>query len=115
MDHSSAHLIEVSNVANETETIESSFTHQVKVNSLGKSEHSMHNKEQHLQAEYYKKLGEVIRNYDEILIFGPTDAKKELFNHLKEDPLFADKKISVKQTDRMTDNQQHAYVRQHFS
>ena len=115
MDHSSAHLMEYSVEAKDSQTIESSFTHEVKVTSLGKSEHTMHNKEQHLQAEYYKKLGEVIKNYDEIIIFGPTDAKKELFNHLKEDHLFADKKINVKQTDKMTDNQQHAFVRQHFS
>jgi stalled ribosome rescue protein Dom34 len=115
MDHSSAHLMEYSVEAKESQTIESSFTHEAKVKSLGKSEHTMHNKEQHLQNEFYKKLGEIIRNYDEIILFGPTDAKKELFNHLKADHLFAEKKINVKQTDKMTDNQQHAYVRQHFS
>ena len=115
MDHSSAHLMEYSVEGKESTTIESSFTHDVKVKSLRKSEHTMHNKEQHLQNEFYKKLGEIIRNYDEIILFGPTDAKKELFNHLKADHLFAEKKINVKQTDKMTDNQQHAYVRQHFS
>ena len=115
MDHSSAHLMEYTTEAKESQTIDSSFTHNVKVKSLGKSEHTMHNKEQHLQAEYYKKLGEVIKNYDEVILFGPTNAKTELFNHLREDHLFADKKIDVKQTDKMTDNQQQAYVRNHFS
>ena len=39
----------------------------------------MHNKEQHEQSDYYKKLGETIKNYTEVLLFGPTDAKVELF------------------------------------
>jgi hypothetical protein len=115
MDHSSAHMMEFSTESHESATLQSSFTHQERVKTLGRSEHSMHNKEQHQQAEYYKKLGEVIKNYDDIILFGPTDAKTELFNLLKADHLFADKNIKVKQTDKMTDNQRHAYVNQHFS
>ena len=115
MDHASAHLMEFTTDPIETKTIESKFTHQVKENSLGKSENLMHNKEQHQQAEYYKRLGEVIRNYKEIILFGPTDAKVELFNILKADHHFAKIKIDVVQTDKMTENQQHAFVREHFS
>lgn len=114
-DHSSAHLIEFTTDTIETKIIESKFTHQEKENSLGKSENLMHNKEQHQQSEYYKKLGETIRNYEEVLLFGPTDAKVELFNVLKADHRFAKIKIEIKQTDKMTENQQHAFVREHFS
>lgn len=115
MDHSSAHLMEFTTNPIETKTIESKFTHEEKEHSLGKSEILMHNKEQHQQSEYYKKLGETIRNYEEVILFGPTDAKVELFNILRADHRFEKIKIEIKQTDKMTENQQHAFVREHFS
>ena len=75
----------------------------------------MHNKEQHEQSEYYKSIGEIIKNYDDVIIFGPTDAKTELFNLLKADHRFAKIKIEIKQADKMTENQQHAFVKEYFS
>jgi hypothetical protein len=115
MDHSNAHLIEFTTDPMATNTVSSQFTHEEKEQSLGKSENLMHNKEQHRQSEYYKKLGEVIRNYEEVMLFGPTDAKVELFNILKSDHNLAKIKIEVKQADKMTENQEHAFVREHFS
>jgi hypothetical protein len=115
MDHSSAHLTEFKTDPTETKTIESKFTHEEKEQSITKSEILMHNKEQHQQSEYYKKLGAAILNYEEVILFGPTDAKVELFNLLKADHLFAKIKIEIKQTDKMTENQQHSFVREHFS
>ena len=115
MDHSSAHLTEFTTQAVEIRIIESDFTHEEKEHSLGKSENLMHNKEQHQQAEYYKKLGEAIRNYDQVILFGPTDAKAELFNILKADHLFEKIKIEVKSAEKMTINQKLSFVREYFS
>lgn len=115
MDHLNANLMEFTPDPIETKTIKSEFTYQEKGLSLSKSENLMHNKEQHQQSEYYKKLADVIRNYEEVILFGPTDAKVELFNVLKADQRFAKTKIDIKQTDKMTENQQHAFVREHFS
>jgi hypothetical protein len=115
MDHQNAHLMEFTEEPIETKTIESKFTHEAKEHALGNSENLMHNKEQHEQADFYRELGEVIRNYDEVVLFGPTDAKVELLNTLKEDHRFANIKIRVKQTDKMTEHQQHAFVREYFS
>ena len=115
MDHSCAHLMEFANEPIETKNIESKFTHQEKVDSLEKSESLMHHKEQHQQLEYYKKLGNSIRNYDEVILFGPTDAKVELFNILKADHNFAKIKIESRQADKMTENQEHAFVREYFT
>jgi hypothetical protein len=115
MDHSSAHLIEFSKDTMETKTIESEFTHDAKEESLEKSEHSMHNKDQHQQSEFYKKLGGEIKYYEEVLLFGPTDAKTELYNVLIADHHFEKIKIETKTADKMTDHQQHAMVREHFS
>ena len=115
MDHSTAHLMEFISDPIQTNIIQSNFTHQEKDHSPGKSEHVMHNKEQHKQSEYYKKLGEAIINYNEVILFGPTDAKAELHNILKADHRFAKVNIEIKQADKMTENQQLAFVREHFS
>jgi len=115
MDHSNANLMEFTSETIKTKTLSSDFTHQDKENSLERSESHMHNKEQHQHAEYYKKLSEVIRGYKQVILFGPTDAKTELYNLLKANHLFEDIKIEVLQADKMTDNQQHAFVRKHFS
>jgi len=118
MDHSHANLIEYKTEKIEEieeKVITSNFTHQEKEKSLSKSESLMHNKEQQRQAEFYKKLGEVVKNYTDVILFGPTDAKVELFNNLRADHNFAKIKIEVMQKDKMTENQQHAFVREYFS
>ena len=65
----------------------------------------MHNKEQQLQAEFYKKLEEIILNYDDVLLFGATNAKTELFNKIQKDHRFANIKIVVKEADKMSNTQ----------
>jgi hypothetical protein len=115
MDHASANLIEFTSDPIQTNMLESRFTHQVKEQALHKGENRMHNKEQQGQADYYKRLGAVIKNYREVLLFGPTDAKVELLNILLADHHFAKIKIEVRQADKMTENQQHAFVKNYFS
>src|ERR1700712_3916865 len=115
MDHSIAHLMEFTNETNDIKNIQLEFTHQEKENSLNRSENLMHNKEQQQQADYYKKLGETIKDYNEVILFGPTDAKVELFNYLILDRHFENIKIEVESTDKMTENQEHAFVKDYFS
>ena len=114
MDHSVAHLLELTTDAVVTSTIESDFTHRDKEHSLSKSEQLMHNKEQHQMSAYFQKLGDAIRDYHEVLLFGPTTAKTELLNVLRADHRFEKIKIDVKDADRMTQNQLHAFVKEHF-
>ena len=115
MDHSDAHLMVFNTDIIELNSIESTFTHQEKEDTLPKSEHTMHNKEQHQQSAYYKELSEMIKDYDEVILFGPTNAKAELLNILADDHHFDNIKIEVKQTDKLTENQQHAFVKDYFS
>jgi len=115
MDHQDAHLMEFTTDPIETTTIESKFTHEEKEQTLHRSENLMHNKERHEEAGYYKALGEIIRNYNDVILFGPTDAKVELLNLLRKDNRFADIIFEIKQADKMTENQQHAFVREYFS
>ncbi len=115
MDHSSAHIMEYSLATMGTKTISSKFTNQEKRHSAYKGENLMHNKEQQLQNGYYLQLGDVIRSYDTVLLFGPAEAKTELFNLLRADHRFEGVKIAVQAADKMTENQQHAYVKSYFS
>lgn len=115
MDHASAHLIEFATANNETKTIVSDFTHDEKLQSLSKSENLMHHKEQHQQAQYYKKIGEKIRNYNHVLLFGPTNAKSELMNLLKSDHNFEKIHITLKDSDKLSETQQHIFVKDYFS
>jgi stalled ribosome rescue protein Dom34 len=115
LDHSNAHLTEFTSEPMKTIKISSTFTQDQKSESLSKSENVMHNKEQHLQSDFYKKIGDEIKNYDRVILFGPTNAKAELVNKLKEDHHFSKISIEVKQMDKMTENQEHAFVREYFS
>lgn len=114
MDHATAHLIQPDNTEKEHETIYSAFTQQTKDESNRKGESHLHTKEQHLQTDYFKKISNAIVNYDEILLFGPTDAKIELLHVLQKDHRFANCKLAFKQSDKLTPNQQTAFVREHF-
>jgi hypothetical protein len=115
MDHTTAHLMEFTADPIHTTTLHSPFTHAAKELSLGKSEFGMHDKEKHQQAEHFRLLGDVIRNYEEVLLFGPTNAKVELLHVLRADHRFAKIRIETKQADKMTEPQQHALVKEYFS
>ena len=69
----------------------------------------------HLQAAYYKELSEIIRNYDHVLLFGPTDTKNELHNILKANHLFEENQMEMMNTDKMTDHEMEDYVLEYFS
>ena len=114
MDHSNAHLIEFDSEIKETKNITSDFTFQDREETLQRSESEMHNKEQHKQATFYKNLAKIIKNFDEVILFGPTDAKVELYNDLKENHQFDKIKIEVKNTDKMSDQEQRLFVDDYF-
>jgi hypothetical protein len=114
MDHSIAHIITFTNNWKELKTIESNFSHQDKLDSLVKSESLMHNKEQQLETEFYKKLETIILDYNTVLLFGATNAKKELFNKIQKDHRFANIKIEVKEADKMNEMEQINFVSDYF-
>ncbi|AMR30029.1 hypothetical protein A0256_00660 [Mucilaginibacter sp. PAMC 26640] len=115
MDHQNAHLMEFTADPIGTQTIENHFNHEVKEAVMHKGEGTMHQKEQHETIAYYKELGEIIRDYDHVIFFGPTEAKTELLNYLRKDHRFASIQIATEPADKMTINQQHAFVKAYFS
>lgn len=57
----------------------------------------------------------MIKNYNKVILFGPTDAKTELLNTLKGDHHFSKIEREAKQADKMTENQQYTFVKEYFS
>lgn len=95
MDHSNAHLVE--------------FT------SVPMTMNILHNRGQQQLSEFYKKISDVIKNYQNVLLFGPADAKTELLTMLRADHQFEKIKLETKESNKMTQNAQHEFVREHFS
>jgi hypothetical protein len=114
MDHASAHLMEFTPDPISTKTIASNFTPAVREAIMRKGEDHMHSKEQALQSDYYHQLGDVIKEYSDLVIFGPTNAKVELYNSLLEDKQLKHITIKMQSAEKMTEKQQHAYVKNYF-
>jgi len=114
MDHTNAYLIKFSDKEKLSSTITLDFDKQDKDETLQRSESEMHNKQQQRQKSYYKKIAAVIRHFNEVLLFGPTEAKIELFNLLRQDRLFDNIKMEVINTDKMSENQQYEFIKDHF-
>jgi hypothetical protein len=66
-------------------------------------------------AGYYKELCEIIKNFEEVLLFGPANAKFELRNILAADQHFNHIKIELKTSDKLTDIKQYDFVKEYFS
>jgi stalled ribosome rescue protein Dom34 len=69
--------------------------------------------ENDLQA-YYKSLAEKLEGYDEILLFGPGEAKKQFKNVAEQLHVFQNKVLHVETSDKLTSNQLLEFVREYF-
>jgi hypothetical protein len=97
------------NVVSEWNDKQSHHTHPSKIDLFNSPE------KKHLQAAYFHELSEIIRNYDHVVLFGPTDAKNELHNILKSNHLFQNIQIELVDTDKMNESDMEDYVLQYFS
>ncbi len=113
LDHTIAHIIVLNNNSITSNTIES-LSLQGEKQNFGKDESLKHNTEQDQLSDYFNRLSAVIKDYQEVLLFGPTNAKTELFNLLKQDSHFNSVKIEIETSDNLTENQMHAFVKEHF-
>jgi hypothetical protein len=114
MDHSIAHILRFPSDNEETNFDASTHINLEKDQNHGSSEHVMNNRESHSQSAFYKELVDIIRNFDEVVLFGPTDAKFELFNIVRASHQFEHIKMDVITSDKMTENQLHVFVNNHF-
>ena len=67
------------------------------------------------QLDYFKEISEVVINYQEVLLFGPTDAKSELLDHMKKDRHFKNIIFQLVDTNKMKEDKIHDFVIQHFN
>ena len=114
MDHSVANVMELTKDTIVTSTIESQSVLMEGAEYLRKDEGLLHNIEHYQRSDYFKRLSSVMRDYDEVILFGPTDAKSELFNLVKDNHLFEKIKIEIQTADKMTENQQQAFVKEYY-
>ncbi len=115
MDYASAQVISIEDDGKEMHIIDSGYSHAMKAESMAKGENLLHNKTQQLEQLYYKKIGEVVLQFGEVLLFGPTDAKIACQKYLQKDSHFKDIKITTASADKITPNQQRAFVKEYFS
>ncbi|HRB71858.1 MAG TPA: hypothetical protein PK776_08410 [Flavobacterium sp.] len=117
MDHSEAYLLKFDTNSGNTRIISfpTASPHPEKQHLLKKREKRVHNIEQQKTLSYYKKLGATIIHYQNVILFGATDAKTELFHFLRSDHHFDAIKIDIQDTDKMTENQREAFVKDYFS
>jgi hypothetical protein len=114
MDHFVANIFEYNNSAEAIKTIKSDFNHFEKEKILQKGESHLHNKEQDMQQDFYSKLRDELLSYNSVLLFGATNAKTELLNILQADAKFLNVEFTLKNTDKLTENQQIAFVNDCF-
>jgi hypothetical protein len=51
---------------------------------------------------------------DEVILFGPTEAKSELLNIVRDNHLFDHIRIEVKPADKMTEIQRNTFVKEYY-
>lgn len=79
------------------------------------NEYSKNMQEQESIKMYYHHIKDQLQQYDEILLFGPGQAKKELHNYLIDQSAFREKTIHVQNSDYITDNQLLETVNKYFN
>jgi len=114
MDHFTANIIEYAISAEAIKTITSEFNHFEKEKILQKGESHLHNKEQDFQEKFYLKLRNELLGFNKVLLFGSTNAKTELLNILQADNKFSNVEFTLKNTDKLSENQQIAFVNDCF-
>jgi hypothetical protein len=63
---------------------------------------------------YYKELGDIIRNYQQVVLFGPVGTKEGLYKLLEADHYFKNTKIELVNTNIMTEFQIHDFVLEYY-
>ena len=115
MDYSSAHIMEFSDRPHEIASIESEFETKLKSKEKERGEKHLHSLAKQCKEDYFKKIASTILNYNKVLLFGPTNAKNELFNMLCEDPRYYKIKTYLKESGRLTLNQRNRFIHEHFA
>ena len=121
IDHSQASIVMLSGDEEKTEHITSDMEKHVRYSGGARSDGPGTSLEEDQQdrrfenqlSRYYDRVIALIREADAIMIFGPGEAKGELRQRLAHEGL-GGRIVDVETTDKMTERQIVAKVRQHF-
>lgn len=129
IDHSKAHLIGFkSGQVKLLETVDSPYESIKRIEGEGKdttrfspnaehasnNEYRKNNTAQNEINEYLRLMEQKLQPFEDILLFGPGTMKDKLKNRMKENKAFDGKWMSVENSDKLTDNQLLAFVREFF-
>ncbi len=109
IDQSSANLIELT-----VDILEKKSVDSFEDKPIEEDENHIEFKDSHLQNYYFKKLSESILYYNEVLLFGTSNAINRLFDMISYDNRFYNINIAIKQTDSLTHKQQTDFVSDFF-
>ena len=115
MDHSNAFIIPFSDLVQMPQTITSGFTVQDKGKAPGRNKSQMLSLQQREKSAYHKNIAAAIQQSDEVFLFGPTDAKNDLFKMLREDRNFDSIPIEFYNSYRVTGSEEFAISENCFS
>lgn len=114
MDHSIAHLIDNSDMDSHHQHIVADTEKDAETYHVNNGESHQHHREQLALDAFYNEIAEKISHYNHVLLFGPTDAKSELYNKLKKDSHFNAIHIVLESSDKMTEKEKNSYVKNYF-
>jgi hypothetical protein len=66
------------------------------------------------ESKYFKELSDIISQFDEVCLFGPSGAKSDLHKLLADDPLYKDIKIVLETDEAMTNLGQYDFVKKFY-
>jgi len=116
MDCSNAYLMELIDKKIVSRNIEfESRNESAEVSTNKYSDSTFNDEKQQLQAAYYLEISEIIRNYNQVVLFGPAQIKNQLYNLLEFDHNFDHIKIKNINTDEMTENQIHTFLKEYYN
>jgi hypothetical protein len=78
------------------------------------NEYKKHNVSQNEMNEYFRLMEQKLHPFDDILLFGPGTMKEKMRNRLRENKAFNGKWLSVETSDKLTENQLLAFVRDFY-
>jgi len=83
--------------------------------AVSNNENRKHHRVQHQLEAFFTEIEGKLKEYDEILLFGPSIAKNQLQHHLAPKKAFANKTIAISNADKLRRNKMLEFVRKYFN
>lgn len=115
MNHSIAYIMEFTSGLVTTSIIDAAIDKNEANMDCSNNEMASIFKAQSDKKAYYKQLEESLKDSKEVILFGPTYAKVELYNLLKIDTRFKKTKFKIIHAEDLDEAQQQEFVATHFS